>query len=303
MKVLITGISGNLGRRVAMRLSHNGHEVLGIDRRPWPDAPKGIEVFDTDIRKRPAEEVFRTTKPDAVIHMATVTYLTDRAEERYRINLGGTRAIFRHCDNYDVKHTVFVGRHTYYGAAPDAPMYHTEDDPPMAVSTFPELADLVAADLFAGSAMWRYQDMTTAVLRLCYILGPSKKGTLANYLKGPRVPTALGFDPLYQFIHEDDAAAAICVALEHKVHGVYNIAGPQPIPLSALIRFTERTHVPIPERWFNNFQGKFGLSRLPKGSLNHIKYPVVVSSEAFREATGFAHSFDEVQTMQSFLWS
>ena len=31
----------------------------------------------------------------------------------------------------------------------------------------------VAADLFAGSALWRYPDMTTTVLRMCYTLGPA----------------------------------------------------------------------------------------------------------------------------------
>lgn len=303
MRVLITGISGKLGRMVAARLAAEGDEVIGIDRRPWPDAPRDIEVYDTDIRKRPAEDVFRTKHPEAVIHMATVTYLTARAEERYRINLGGTRAIFQHCHNYGVKQSIFVGRHTFYGAAPDSPLYHTEEDPPMAVSTFPELADLVAADLFAGSALWRYPQMRTAVLRLCYTLGPAQKGTLASYLKPSRVPTVLGFDPLFQFMHDEDAANAICLALKKNLHGVYNVAGPQPIPLSVLLKVTERTNVPIPESMYNMIQGRFGLAPLPRGAMSHIKYPVIIDNRAFLEATGFACHFDEVQTMQSFLWA
>jgi UDP-glucose 4-epimerase len=32
--------------------------------------------------------------------MATVTHLVAATEERYRINLGGTRAIFEHCHGY-----------------------------------------------------------------------------------------------------------------------------------------------------------------------------------------------------------
>ena len=58
----------------------------------------------------------------------------------------------------------------------------------------------------------------------------------------------LGFDPLYQFMHEDDAADAICVALEKSLRGVYNVAGPQPMPLSLLDpRRRGRTPVPVPE--------------------------------------------------------
>ena len=103
MKVLITGISGKLGRLVAKRLLEEGHRVIGVDQRPWPDAPKGIKIVSADIRKRPAEEVFRTQRPDSVIHMATVTHLTTRmSEDRQRINLGGTRAVFENCHNYGV---------------------------------------------------------------------------------------------------------------------------------------------------------------------------------------------------------
>ena len=74
-------------------------------------------MHTVDIRKRAAEDVFRTMRPDAVIHMATVTHLLQQSEDRYRINLGGTRAVFEHCHAYGVKHAIFVGRHTYYGAA------------------------------------------------------------------------------------------------------------------------------------------------------------------------------------------
>ncbi|MGD8317768.1 MAG: NAD-dependent epimerase/dehydratase family protein, partial [Myxococcales bacterium] len=91
MKILITGISGTLARGVAYRLTRRGYRVIGIDRRPWPDVPEGVEMHQADIRKRPAEDVFRISRPDALIHMATVTHFTTDTEERYRINLGGTR--------------------------------------------------------------------------------------------------------------------------------------------------------------------------------------------------------------------
>jgi len=303
VRVLVTGISGTIGRFVAENLLEEGHEVLGIDRRPWPDAPNGVEIFTEDIRKRPAEDVFRTRQPDAVIHMATVTHVTADPEERLRINLRGTRAVFDHCHNYGVDRAIFVGRHTVYGAASDAPLYYTEDEPPLAVSTFPELADLVAADLFAGSALWRNPELNTCVLRVCYTLGPSRRGTLANYLAGPRVPTVLGFDPLYQFIHERDAARAICLALSEKLRGVYNVAGPQPVPLSTLIEVTGRTRVPVPEFAFQRILGRFGFPELPEGATAHVKYPVVVDDAAFRDATGMEPDFDEGQTMEAFRWA
>ncbi len=300
MKVLITGIASRVGRMVASELLGREFDVIGIDVRPWPDAPPGVEMVRTDIRKRPAEDVFRTQDLDAVIHMATVTHLSAVPGDRHRINLDGTRKVFEHCRKYQVPQAIFVGRHTFYGADSESPLYHTEAEPPMAVTTYPELADLVAADLFAGSALWRFPEIDTVVLRMAYLLGPSRVGTLANYLEGPRVPTVLGFDPLFQFIHEHDAARAIAEALMAKLRGVYNVTGPRPVPLSLLIKVTGRKNLHLPESAFRRVIGNFGLPSLPDGAVNHIKYPVVVDGSAFAEKTGFECNFDEVKTMEAF---
>ena len=301
MRVLILGIGGAVARRVALQLRDKGHTVAGIDTRPWEDAPADIEVHEVDLRKRPAEDVFRTRRPEVVVHMATVTSLRVQGEERHRINLGGTRVVFEHCREYGVKHALFVGRHTFYGAAPDSALYHTEDEPPKELASFPELGDLVAADLYASTALWRYPELTTSVLRVCYSLGPSAQGTLATFLRGRRVPMVAGYDPLFQFLHEDDVASAITLTVEKRVRGVFNVAGPQPLPLSVIIRQAQRQPVPLPMVVLRQLIGRFGLPRLPPGALYHLQYPIVVDARAFKEATGFTSRYDEVQTIESFL--
>lgn len=300
MKVLVPGISGRLGRMLAEGLMAAGHEVIGIDKRPFREAPEGIEIHELDIRKRAAEEVFRRVRPNAVIHMATVTHLLVQSEDRYRINLGGTRAVFEHSAKYGVEHVVFVGRHTFYGAAADSPLFHVEDEPPMGLSSYPELADLVAADLYAGSALWRYSSFDTTVLRMVYTLGKTGHGTLATFLRGPRVPTILGYDPLFHFMHEEDVVNALVLSLEKRPRGVFNVAGPQPVPLSVVVRETGRSNIPIPGPIFAAALGRFGLPRLPAGALDHIRYPITVDDSAFRRATGFVHSVDEKRAMADY---
>lgn len=300
MRVLIPGIAGGIGRRLAETLQRAGHDVAGVDIRPWGDVPAGIEFHRVDIRKRAAEDVFRRQRPEVVIHMATVTSLMVRGEERSRINLGGTRAVFEHCRAYGVEHAIFVGRHTFYGAAPDSPLFHTEDEPPLALHTFPELADLVAADLYAATALWRQPALTTSVLRVCYSLGPTGQGTLATFLRGRRVPILIGYDPLFQFLHDDDVVRAIALTVEKRPRGIYNVAGPQPLPLSTVVRETGRTVVPLPEFLVKLALGRAGLPRLPPGALSHIQYPVVVDASAFRKATGFEHVFDEGATLRAY---
>jgi UDP-glucose 4-epimerase len=298
MRILIPGASGAIARKLAVRLAAEGHEVVGIDRRPWLEAP--IEFHEVDVRKRAAEDVFRKVRPHAVVNMATVTSLVMPGEERYKINLGGTRAIYEHCRAYGVEHSIFVGRHTFYGAGPDSPLFHKEDEPPLALNVFPELSDLVAADLYAASALWKYPELATTVLRVSYTLGPAGQGTLASFLRGKRVPMVMGFDPLFQFMHEDDVVEAIALTLAKRPRGVFNVAGPQPLPLSRVVVESDRTPVPVPEFVLQSLIGRFGFPKLPRGALSHIKYPVVVDAAVFREATGFAHQYDELSTIASY---
>ena len=104
--------------------------------------------------------------------------------------------MFDHAVTYGVKQVVFVGRHTFYGAAADSPLYHTEEEPPLEVARFPELADLVAADLFAGSTLWRHPEIDTAVLRLRKALGDRK--IIATVVKrGYRLAIDESFEPAF----------------------------------------------------------------------------------------------------------
>lgn len=300
MRVLIPGISGGIARGLALRLRDSGHQVAGIDIRPWRDAPKGIEVHPVDVRKRAAEDVFRRWKPEAVVHMATVTAFTVPGGERGRINLDGTKALFDHCATHGVKQVLFVGRHTFYGAAPDSPLYHSEDEPPRALEAIPELADLVAADLYAATALWRMPDVTTAVLRLVYTLGTPGTGTLANLLRGKRVPMVLGYDPLFHVLQEEDVVTALQLALEKKVRGIFNVAGPPPVPLSVIIKGTGRTPVPLPSALLSVLMGRAGFPRLSVGATDHLRYPIVVDNKRFLEATGFQATYDEGRILRAY---
>src|SRR5437879_12328481 len=69
--VLVTGISGNLGRALA-RVLHKTERVIGVDRRPFPGAPKDLEVHTLDIRKRKPADWCRRGDVQAMSHMAIV---------------------------------------------------------------------------------------------------------------------------------------------------------------------------------------------------------------------------------------
>jgi len=101
-------------------------------------------------------------------------------------------------------------------------------------------------------------------------------------------------------MHDDDVVQAISLTIEKRPRGVFNVAGPQPLPLSRVISTAGRTPFPVPEFVIKNLIGRFGFPRLPRGALAHIKYPVVVDAKAFRDATGFTHAVDELEAIRSF---
>ena len=56
LPVLVTGICGRLGRRLARAL-HRERKVIGIDRRPFEGRPKDVEHYLIDIRKKKTEYI------------------------------------------------------------------------------------------------------------------------------------------------------------------------------------------------------------------------------------------------------
>ena len=64
--VLVTGISGNLGRALAKQL-HTEARVVGIDRRPFAGKPKDIDHHQVDIRKARVEDAFRRHRAEPAV--------------------------------------------------------------------------------------------------------------------------------------------------------------------------------------------------------------------------------------------
>lgn len=95
MKVLVTGVKGQLGYDVVNELKKRGHEAVGVD----------IEEMDiTD--EESVNRVIRETAPDAVIHCAAYTAV-DAAEDNQElcraVNARGTGNIARVCKALDIR--------------------------------------------------------------------------------------------------------------------------------------------------------------------------------------------------------
>ena len=95
MKVLVTGVKGQLGFDVMQELAKRGLEGIGVD-------VDEMDITDAEACRR----VITASQPDAVIHCAAYTAV-DAAETNMdlcrKVNAGGTRNIAEVCRDLDIR--------------------------------------------------------------------------------------------------------------------------------------------------------------------------------------------------------
>ncbi|HZR80269.1 MAG TPA: NAD-dependent epimerase/dehydratase family protein [Candidatus Binatia bacterium] len=299
-RLLITGITGGQGRLVAKRVAGD-YEIHGVDVGPWEGQPREVKLHQADLRSKRVEDVFRRERPAAVVHLGMVRHRFD-PQLRHDVNVVGTKRLLEYCAAYGVKKLVILSSSYVYGALPENPFYMDEDTALNVSRHYPEIRDLAEVDTLATAFLWRYPDIATSILRPVSTLGYYTHSSIGAYLKLRYVPTILGFNPMMQFIHEEDMAEAIARTLETGVRGVFNVVGPGAVPLKVAIRETGGTAVPLLEmaaRAAIRRLFRYGFYPLPADAINFAKYPCTIDGRRFREATAFQPLFTLEETLRS----
>lgn len=295
-KVLITGISGAVGRQLARRLLAD-YEVCGVDLRGWPNRPERIRIYPVDPRKQGFQDVFRNERPDAVLHLGFGAPGASR-----NMNLHGVQHLLEHSLRYDVRKLLALSGSVVYGASPDNPFFMDEDHPPAGARDYPEVRDLMEMETLVMGFLWKAAQVRTCLLRPSHILGPLSHSAMCSYLRFARPPMVLGFDPVFQFLHEEDLATGVVRALELGLSGVYNLAGSGQLPLSAAVRAVGGRPLPIPGPLLRAALGgplPLRIAPWPAAAVDYLKYPVTISGRRFVEATAFTPHFELHEIFQS----
>jgi len=301
--VVVTGISGNLGRTLA-KLLHTKHRIIGIDRRPFLGRPKDVQMYELDLRKRKAEDVFRTNQVSSVIHMGIMHDPRMNEEEHHSFNVVGTTRLLEYCVKHNVKKVVVLSSANVYGPSPDNSNFLTEEAPLMAASRFSGVRDLIEVDMLTHGFFWRHPQIETVILRPVHIVGPTIRNAPSNYLRLERPWVVAGFDPMIQLIHVEDVCRALETALTPNLRGVYNVVGPGQVPLSAILGELGRKDVAIPEpvaRAALTLLFRYRLAGFPPPELDHIQFLCAVDGSAWEKATGWKPKYSMRETIRSIL--
>jgi UDP-glucose 4-epimerase len=281
--VVVTGACGRLGKLLAQRLHRQG-PLIGIDRRPFPDRPSGVEHLQQPLHRKAARDLFRTRKIRAVIHLGLMHDPRQNAETHHAWNVEGFAALLDYCETYGVKKLVLLSSASLYGSRPSNPQFLSEEAPLMASSRFALIADQVEVDMLAQSFFWRYPTCETVILRPCSIVGTVRNAP-TRYLRLERPPVIMGYDPMIQLVHEDDVVEALVAALRPKVRGIFNLAGPTAAPLSAILRRLGRRPLRLPSlvsRPLLAYAFRWKLTDFPAAELDYVQYQCMVDDSRAR---------------------
>lgn len=288
--VLVTGAAGSLARRVITRL-HGRYNVVAVDFRRKVETDAGVPSYMIETYKRGFEDIFRTHKIDAVIHIGRMFAHESDRDRRYNANVLGTKRLLELCRKYGVGQVIIHSTYFVYGASAYNPALLDEDAPLKAGEVTQDLVDSVELESLAQIHLWKYPELHITILRPCNVLGPGVQNTMSLLLSRPLVPVLVGFSPLMQFLHVDDMADAMVLAFEKNRPGIYNVAPDDWVAYQVAVEQCGCRKLPVPSvppalpkmvSSLLNWNAFF-----PPYLINYFKYPVILDGALFRETFGF----------------
>lgn len=307
--IAITGSASFLGSHLVGLLEDSARvqRVLSLDRvAPVSAGPKtrhfSVDLTAYDI-ERQLTEILASERVDTVVHLAFHDVFRHEVRESHYLESVGTMHIVNACRRTQVHKLVLWSQSFLYGASPKNPCFLGEDKPLNAPAQEAFFRDKIQAERDALELGRPGRGRIVTILRTAPTVGPGIDNFITRYLKCPWVPSILGFDPLWQFLHESDAVAALKRAVDADVPGVFNIAGEGVLPLSKAIRLVGRNKLPLTRPLAYLGLGSLWVARrspVPPSFLDYIQYACVGDTERARRVLGFVPMYSSREALLDF---
>jgi UDP-glucose 4-epimerase len=297
-RVLVTGLSTYWGGRLAQALESfpEIEAIIGVDTREPTRELERTEYVKVGHQHSLIQRIVQAAEIDTVIDTRLVVdaIATSRAEA-HENNVIGTLNILASCTGAGspVRKLIFKSSAHWYGCEQDDPAFFTEEmrrqHPPRAAIE----RDIAEAEAAVADYADKHRDLTVTILRCANVLGPSVDTSHTRMFSLPLVPMILGFDPRYQFAHEDDVVHALEHVTLNEFDGIYNVAADGVLALSEVISLLGKRPLPLLPPWGTGLAveplRRLGL-RVPDEMLNQLRFGRGLDNRKLK-ATGFRYQY------------
>jgi UDP-glucose 4-epimerase len=305
-RVLVTGLSTFWGGRVARELEADPDVdvIVGLDTEPPSLELERTEFVRVDQNYSILSRIVQATKVDTIIHTFLVVGSGDVSSRTLKeVNVIGTMNLFAAASApaSTVERVVVKSSSLVYGAHREDPVWFREDTPRSGRPRTGVERSLLTVEDYVRDFAVDNPHVTVAMLRFSNVLGTDIRTPLSNFLELPVVPSVFGFDPRFQFVHEDDVVRSILFVLEHDLAGIYNVAGDGLLPWSEVATICGKRTLPL-------LPVATGLAALPLRALGVsvppeiielLKYGRGVDNSRLKQA-GFDYRYTSAGTVEAF---
>ncbi len=297
-RILVTGLSTFWGGLLAQRLERDPaiECVIGVDSRDPTRELERTEFVRVGTQHALLRRVVLAAEIDTVIDTRlTVDSTSGSPREAHENNVIGTMNILAACGGpgSTVRRFVFKSSTYYYGTEQDDPAFFTEGMARPHPPETPLERDIVEAEAAVADFAGNNPQLAVTLLRFSNVVGADVRTAHTRLLGLPVVPMILGFDPRYQFVHEDDVVNALAHVVENDLPGVFNVAADGVLTLSEVAGLLGKTYLPLLPPWGTGLAAlaarRLGL-QLPPEVLRQLRYGRGIDNRKFK-ATGFRYRY------------
>jgi UDP-glucose 4-epimerase len=303
-RILVTGLSTYWGGRLAQALERfdEVEAIIGVDNEEPHVELERTEYVKVSAQHALLRRVVEAAEIDTVVDTRLVVDSTTTTPSKaHENNVIGTMNILAACSGREtpVRKVVFKSSTHFYGCEQDDPAFFDETMGRPHPPRTPIERDIVEAEASLNEFAENNPDTTVTMLRFANVLGPDVRTSHIQLLSLPAVPMILGFDPRYQFVHEDDVVHALEHAVKERVPGVFNVAGDGVLALSEVAGLLRKPYAPILPPWGTGLAAavlsRLGL-RIPPEMHNQLRFGRGVDNRRYK-ASGFDYGYTSRETV------
>jgi UDP-glucose 4-epimerase len=294
--IAVTGANTFLGRNIVGLLEEDDSvgRVVVIDiKNPSVAGPKTV-FYEVDLTQPAVEsrvaEILHAEQVDTFAHLAFAASPTQATAWAHELESVGTMHVLAACRKHALRKLVVRSSVLVYGPHPSNPNFLSEDHPLHGLHGSHFVDDKLDVEKQVQAFAQQKPKCSVTVLRMAPVLGPTIDNYVARWLSRRLVPTVMGHDPLVQFLHEVDAVAALKLALDRDVGGIFNIVGEGVLPISTVVKLAGRLSLPIPYPLFRRIAGLLWVAQLseaPPQFVAALRYLCVAEGARARTQLGF----------------